>query len=61
MTSGMLATVKKAITGDTKDLVDPYVAVSFAGHRVRVMIGDLLKKRCDFESLILHCIHYIIQ
>ena len=34
MTSGMLATVKKAITGDTKDLVDPYVSVSFAGHKV---------------------------
>ena len=34
MTSGMFATVKKAITGDTKDLVDPYVSVSFAGHKV---------------------------
>ena len=34
MTSGMLATVKKAITGDSKDLVDPYVSVSFAGHKV---------------------------
>ena len=33
-TSGMLASVKKAITGDTKDLVDPYVSVSFAGHKV---------------------------
>lgn len=36
MTTGMMATFKKAITGDIKDLVDPYVMVSFAGHKVCV-------------------------
>jgi hypothetical protein len=34
MTMGLMANVKKAITGESKDLVDPYVAVSFAGHQV---------------------------
>ena len=30
-----MANVKKAFTGDSKDLVDPYVQVSFAGLSVR--------------------------
>ncbi|KAK7066882.1 hypothetical protein SK128_008604, partial [Halocaridina rubra] len=29
--SSIMANVKKAFTGDSKDLVDPYVQVSFAG------------------------------
>ncbi|XP_071147847.1 otoferlin-like isoform X5 [Mytilus edulis] len=32
MNTGIVANVKKAFTGESKDLVDPYVKVSFAGH-----------------------------
>lgn len=32
---GLMANVKKAFTGESKDLVDPYVVVSFAGHQVQ--------------------------
>jgi hypothetical protein len=31
MNSSIVANVKKAFTGEVKDLVDPYVQVSFAG------------------------------
>lgn len=31
-----MANVKKAFTGESKDLVDPYVNVSFAGHQVHM-------------------------
>lgn len=31
MNSSIMANVKKAFTGEVKDLVDPYVQVSFAG------------------------------
>ena len=34
MNTGLMANVKKAFTGEAKDLVDPYVSVSFAGHKV---------------------------
>ena len=34
MMIGLMANVKKAFTGESKDLVDPYVVVSFAGHQV---------------------------
>ena len=34
MNTGVMASVKKALTGEGKDLVDPYVQVSFAGHKV---------------------------
>ena len=34
MTIGLMANVKKALTGESPDLVDPYVSVSFAGHQV---------------------------
>ena len=36
MTTGIMANVKRALTGEIKDLVDPYVAVSFAGHKVSI-------------------------
>ncbi|XP_064626480.1 otoferlin-like [Lineus longissimus] len=32
MNTGIMANVKKAFTGEAKDLVDPYVQVTFAGH-----------------------------
>jgi len=35
MVMGLMANVKKAFTGELKDLVDPYVVVSFAGHQVQ--------------------------
>lgn len=35
MNSSIMANVKKAFTGEVKDLVDPYVQVSFAGLSVR--------------------------
>ena len=38
MNTGIMANVKKAFTGETKDLVDPYVAVSFMGHTVSLVI-----------------------
>lgn len=31
MNSSIVANVKKALTGESKDLVDPYIQVSFAG------------------------------
>ena len=34
MNTGIMANVKRAFTGESKDLVDPYVNVSFAGHQV---------------------------
>lgn len=34
MATGLMANVKKALTGEAKDLVDPYVLISFAGHKV---------------------------
>lgn len=36
MNSSIVANVKKAFTGESKDLVDPYVQVSFAGLTVSV-------------------------
>ena len=41
MNAGIVANVKRAFTGESKDLVDPYVEVTFAGHQVhlRVQVG----------------------
>ncbi len=36
MNTGIMANVKKAFTGESRDLVDPYVQVCFAGHRVNI-------------------------
>lgn len=38
MNSSVMANVKKAFTGQLKDLVDPYVRVSFAGLTVRQLL-----------------------
>lgn len=35
MNSSIMANVTKAFVGDSKDLVDPFVEVSFAGRMVR--------------------------
>lgn len=35
MNSSIMANVTKAFVGDNKDLVDPFVEVSFAGQMVR--------------------------
>jgi hypothetical protein len=35
MNSSIMANVTKAFVGDSKDLVDPFVEVSFAGQTVR--------------------------
>jgi hypothetical protein len=37
MNTGIMANVKKAFTGEAKDLVDPYVQVTFAGHMVGLL------------------------
>lgn len=34
MNTSIMANVKKAFTGENKDLVDPYVQVVFAGQKV---------------------------
>lgn len=34
MNTSLMANVKKAFIGENKDLVDPYVQVSFAGQKV---------------------------
>lgn len=39
-----MANVKKAFTGESKDLVDPYVNVSFAGHQVHMYSKSTLMK-----------------
>lgn len=36
MNSSIMANVKRAFTGESKDLVNPYVQVSFAGLSVRL-------------------------
>ncbi len=41
MVTSVMATVKKAFTGEAKDLVDPYVSVSFAGHKVRSLEDEV--------------------
>ncbi|XP_052775587.1 otoferlin-like isoform X2 [Mya arenaria] len=38
MNTSVMASVKKALTGEGKDLVDPYVQVSFAGHKGRTSV-----------------------
>ena len=38
MNTGLMANVKKAFTGESKDLVDPYVKISFAGHVVCLLL-----------------------
>lgn len=37
MNSSLMANVKKALTGESKDLVSPYVNISFAGLSVNIM------------------------
>ena len=39
MNTGVMASVKKALTGEGKDLVDPYVQISFAGHKVCFLLN----------------------
>ena len=34
MNTGIMANVKKAFTGENRDLADPYVEVHLAGHKV---------------------------
>ncbi|KAK3090409.1 hypothetical protein FSP39_011632 [Pinctada imbricata] len=46
MNTGMMASVKKALTGESKDLVDPYVQVSFAGH-----VGKTTVKKGSYEPM----------
>ena len=41
MSSGIVANVKKALTGESKDLVDPYCLVTFAGHQVNEILISL--------------------
>ncbi|XP_031569345.1 otoferlin-like [Actinia tenebrosa] len=38
MNTGLMANVKKAFTGEVRDLVNPYVEVSFAGHKARTTV-----------------------
>jgi len=51
MMIGLMANVKKAFTGETKDLVDPYVVVSFAGHQVIVMVHNTQHTFIRFSHL----------
>lgn len=37
MNTDFMASIKQAITGDVKPLVDPYVQISFAGHSVSIL------------------------
>ena len=34
--SGLMAHMKRAFTGEVRDLADPYIEVSFAGHKVKL-------------------------
>lgn len=42
MNSSIMANVKKAFTGETSDLVDPFVQVSFAGLTVRTICINVI-------------------
>ncbi|XP_005102111.2 otoferlin, partial [Aplysia californica] len=42
MNTGVMASVKKAFTGENRDLADPYVEVHFAGHKGKTSV----KKGC---------------
>ena len=55
MNTGIMANVKKAFTGESKDLVDPYVQVSFAGHKVALFTLSLIVKKIHY------CIFKILQ
>jgi hypothetical protein len=51
MNSSLMANLKHAFGGPTRDLVDPYVQVSFAGltvSQIRFMLG---KVRFDYVRL----------
>jgi len=49
MVIGLMANVKKAFTGESKDLVDPFVVVSFAGHQVTdIVINYLIKQLISY-------------
>jgi len=57
MNSSIMANVKKAFTGEVKDLVDPYVQVSFAGLSVSSISSylanlDVLKSLKDLALTI---------
>lgn len=45
MNSSIMANMKKVITGEVKDLVDPYVQVSFAGLMVSKFLHFDLNSR----------------
>ncbi|XP_047135991.1 otoferlin isoform X1 [Hydra vulgaris] len=38
MNSGLMAHMKRAFTGEVRDLADPYIEVSFAGHKAKTSI-----------------------
>ncbi|XP_061418483.1 otoferlin isoform X4 [Lethenteron reissneri] len=38
MNTSLMANVKKALTGDDKDMVDPYVSISFAGQKGKTSV-----------------------
>lgn len=42
MNSSIMANVKRAFTGEARDLVSPYVHVSFAGLAVSVTYGIII-------------------
>ncbi|XP_077991695.1 otoferlin-like [Glandiceps talaboti] len=52
MNSGMLANVKKVFTGEIKDLVDPYVQVSFAGQKSRTTVKKHQYYPCWNEQIV---------
>jgi len=51
MNSSIMANVKKAFTGEVKDLVDPYVQVSFAGLSVRSVSRFYFRARSHRERI----------
>lgn len=50
MNASIMANVKKALIGENRDLVDPYVQVQFSGQKVHqlylILLSGLLKLQC---------------
>jgi hypothetical protein len=62
MNSSIVANVKKAFTGEVKDLVNPYVQVSFAGLTVSHSCIFIVcnRRRLFVSSFVVQCLKFVV-